>query len=178
MKLRNIALIGFRATGKSSVGILLAKKLHRVFLDMDEELMGRLEMDIQKWVELHGWPSFRDAEAQLLGELSGEKNLVVATGGGVVERETNRELLKMNFVVIWLHAPSAAILERLEKDPATASNRPPLTQLAWKDEVREVLERRDPLYEQCAHLKMDTNTATIEETVEHTLEALRSLGIE
>ncbi len=172
MKFCSIALIGFRATGKSSVGALLARKLHREFLDMDEEITRHLGMSIQKWVQLHGWPSFRDAESRLLQELSPQKNLVLATGGGVIERENNRELLRNSFVVIWLQAGASTLLQRLEKDPVTRSNRPPLTDLAWKNEVEEVLRRRDPLYAQCAHIHLETNALTREETVQRLLEIL------
>lgn len=173
MKFCSIALIGFRATGKSSVGALLARKLHREFLDMDEEITRHLGMSIQEWVELHGWPSFRDAESRLLQELSRKKNLVLATGGGVIEKEGNRELLRKNFMVVWLQASASTLLQRLEKDPVTKSNRPPLTDLAWKNEVEEVIRRRDPLYSQCAHIHLDTGALTREETAHRLLETLK-----
>ena len=79
-----IALIGFRASGKSLVGKLLAEELNLSFVDMDERLVASFGRGIDQWVQAHGWESFRQAESELLEELSREQGLVVATGGGVV----------------------------------------------------------------------------------------------
>ena len=76
---QNIALVGFRATGKSTLGRILAEKLGYTFVDMDEELVTRFGTDIHNWVQEHGWEAFRDAEAQLFAELAGHLRQIVAT---------------------------------------------------------------------------------------------------
>ncbi len=156
MKVSKIALIGFRATGKSTLGRLIAEKLHWKFLDMDRELSNRFRMDIQTWVREHGWPSFRAEESRLLEEASHEHGLVLATGGGIVEAATNREILKSKFYAIWLQANPQTILARIGGDSTTEANRPPLTNLPLEEEVLEVLRRRLPLYEECARQQIDT----------------------
>ncbi len=161
LKKRSIALIGFRATGKSTVARLLAEKLDWKLLDMDRELSSRFRMDIQSWVKEHGWPSFRAKESGLLEEASRERDIVIATGGGIVEAQANRELLKSKFHTIWLQASPETILARIGNDPQTETNRPPLTQLSPEAEVREMLKGRFPLYAECAHQSVDTEAAAL-----------------
>lgn len=172
MRVSSIALIGFRATGKSTLGGLLAERLHWKFLDMDRELVRRFGVEIQEWVQRHGWPSFRREESRVLEELCDQENLVLATGGGVIESPENRELLKKNFWVIWLQAGPSTVLERLKTDPRTSSNRPPLTQLSWTQEVRVLIERRTPLYAECAHLALDTECRPQSELLQGILTAM------
>ena len=73
MRQRNIALIGFRATGKSTVGQILARKLGREFVDMDQRLTSEAGRDIATWVKQDGWDSFRRSESGLLGTISEQK---------------------------------------------------------------------------------------------------------
>jgi shikimate kinase len=160
---RNIALIGFRGTGKSAVGRLLAQRLGGAFLDMDEKLVESMGMDIREWVELHGWESFRDAESKLLASLAGKERLVAATGGGVVLREENRAALKAMFEVVWLRASSEVILARLAKDPKTAGLRPSLTGLPMREEVERLLLERNAFYEEAADEFLDTDDLAPEE---------------
>ena len=153
----NVALIGFRATGKTTVGRALAAKLGWTFVDMDERLMTEFGADIQTWVQEHGWEAFRDAEARLLDQLAVGQQQVVATGGGVILRAGNRELLRQHFLVIWLQASASAIQARLSHDPKTATQRPPLTELSLQDEITVLLEERTPLYAATAHVSLDTD---------------------
>jgi shikimate kinase len=155
---QNIALIGFRATGKSTVGRILAAHLEWTFVDMDDELVSRFGTDIHDWVREHGWEAFRDAEAQLLAELAAGTRQVVATGGGVVIREGNRSRLKENFFTVWLQASVGNIEQRLAEDPKTASQRPPLTDLTLREEITTILMERTPWYEETADLLLNTDT--------------------
>lgn len=151
-----IALIGFRATGKSTVGRILAGLLGFALVDMDERLVAGFGESIEGYVQREGWSSFRRAEADLLATLAASERLVVATGGGVVLAEANRALLARHFRVVWLEAGAATVLDRLHRDPRTGAFRPALTELAPDAEVETLLRQREPLYRQTAHLRIDT----------------------
>lgn len=165
MRKHSIALIGFRATGKSLIGRLLAEALGMELVDMDAELVARLGQDINTWVGNHGWESFREAESELLTALCRGKNLVLATGGGIVLRAGNREMLKDGFLVVWLEASPETIHSRLVLDPKTSSNRPPLTGLSLDEEIRRVLEERIPLYRETADLELVTDERPLPDLV-------------
>lgn len=165
IKENKIALIGFRATGKTLVGKTLAQKLHWPFIDMDVQLTTAFGQDIDTYVRSHGWESFRDAESDLLKTLTAQERCVVSTGGGIIERVANREILAEHFLVIWLKAAPETIQARLLQDPLTAANRPPLTHLPMEKEILEVLQRRTPLYEESADLVLDTDSTTPQELV-------------
>jgi shikimate kinase len=155
----NIALIGFRATGKSFVGRALATRLGRPFKDMDVEITTMLEQDIQSWVGTRGWESFRQLETQLLFALAGQTGLVVACGGGVVVRAQNRESLRRHFFVVWLQASLETVQRRLVEDPQSALLRPPLTELPLKEEIEILLRQRTPWYQEIADLVLATDAA-------------------
>jgi len=155
---RSIALVGFRGTGKSHVGRLLAQSLHRPFLDMDIELIRIRGEDITRWVEREGWASFRTAESQLLHELAAKPEMVVATGGGIVLDPSNRLVLRKSFHVIWLQASPETIGRRLSADADTTSTlRPALTALPPDEEIRQLLAERDPFYGDVADCVLATD---------------------
>lgn len=154
----NIALIGFRTTGKSLTGKILADQTGKTFVDMDEMLVHRLGQNIDAFVRSHGWDSFRKAESELLLDLSRHAGLVVATGGGIVLGKSNRDILRRSFFVVWLRASEETILSRLASDPKTVSQRPPLTQLPPAEEVARLLRERTPLYTEAAELSLETDS--------------------
>jgi len=145
-----IALIGFRATGKSLLGRELARRLGWSFVDMDDELVSSLGMSIDQWVRLYGWEAFRQEESRLLRVLAGRDRVVVATGGGVVLDPINRAVLQDCFQVIWLKAGRETILSRIRNDARSPDYRPPLTGLDLEKEIETVLAARLPLYEEAA----------------------------
>ncbi len=153
----NIELIGFRATGKSLVGRTLADRLGHQFVDMDARLTESFGCDITTWVQNHGWESFREAESELLIELARLENTVVATGGGIIERQVNCSVLKAYFFVVWLQASPAIIHSRLTGDFNTSSNRPPLTQMPMREEIEHLIGLRSPLYAEVADLVLRTD---------------------
>ncbi|SFN07362.1 shikimate kinase [Thermodesulforhabdus norvegica] len=152
-----IALVGYRATGKTTLGALVARRINWSFVDMDEMLTGRFGMSISSWVSKHGWDSFRKQESALLQELSQKRNLVVATGGGIVEDPKNRTLLRNAFFVFWLRAQPREISRRLVNDSSSTNNRPSLTGMGITEEVETVLKRREPFYRSVAHAVIDTD---------------------
>ena len=177
MKERNIALIGFRATGKTAVGKILSRRLNRIFLDMDEHLAASAGREIACWVRLEGWNSFRQAESELLKTLGTRDGLVVATGGGVILSPENRGVLKNSFFSVWLKASSETIHSRIVADPQSCSTRPPLSELPLEDEIRKLLSEREPLYLQTADLHIDTEGKTASQVAgEIEIQAARTKG--
>jgi shikimate kinase len=154
---KNIALVGFRASGKSALGRVLAERLHWTFVDMDEALTASCGPSIAAWVQAHGWEAFRQAEADLLRELASQQGLVVATGGGVVIRAENRKCLREAFLVVWLQASPETLHTRLLHDPKSGAQRPALTELPLQQEITTLLAQRAPWYREVAALTLTTD---------------------
>lgn len=170
-----IALIGFRATGKSVVGRLLAQRLNWSFVDLDDQVVAALEMSIDAWVKLHGWVSFRREETRVLREVARRDQLVLATGGGVILDAGNREFLRREFHVTCLKARKETIISRILGDDRSAAYRPPLTELDLDSEVEVVLRERLPLYEATAHLSVQVDHLGPEEIVSAVFDALSAV---
>ncbi|MBA3030407.1 MAG: shikimate kinase [Desulfobacteraceae bacterium] len=165
----NIILIGYRGTGKSAVGEILAQRLGKKYVGMDAEIVKKAGMGIPEIVEKSGWPGFRDLESQIAEHLSGQDNLVVDTGGGVIERPENLQSLGKNACIFWLKASVDVIVSRIQGD----TQRPALTSgKTFTQEIEEVLERRKPKYKEASHFEIDTDHFTPEQVAERIVELL------
>lgn len=151
-----VVLTGFRATGKTSVGRALAAQLEWAFLDSDVLLCLRLGAPIAEIVVSHGWAFFREAEGELLRELAGMKETVLATGGGAIEHRQEWQSLRRCGLVVWLDADPGTIRQRLLDDPNSSQQRPSLTGNAVQDEIEELLQKRRPLYSAGSDLRLET----------------------
>src|SRR5438445_2457666 len=151
VKTERIFLIGPRGSGKSTVAKLVAKELGWEWTDADAELESRAGRTIRDVFVAEGEEGFRRREAEVLAELCQRHRLVVATGGGVVLREDNRELLKKGWAV-WLTADAGTLWRRISGDATSAERRPALTGAGGKSEVELLLRTREPLYRACAAL--------------------------
>jgi shikimate kinase len=160
-----VILTGFRATGKSIVGALLAKRLGFDFIDTDAMLCDEIGCSIADYVERYGWPAFRLKEKVLLAELAGRKKVVIATGGGAVMHGNEWKTLRRNSRVIWLRADAETIRRRLRHDEATSLQRPSLTGGDSGDEVEKLLHCREPLYRSGSDMNIDTALLAPEEIV-------------
>ena len=153
-----IFLVGGRGAGKTTVGRRLAQALGCAFTDMDHFLCERAGKSVADMVAAEGWEGFRARERAALreavAEARGAAGAVIATGGGVVLDEGNRDFLRENGRVVWLSLPPEAAAERLAQSPL-AAQRPSLTGKSLLEEVREVMEARAPLYAACAHHTVD-----------------------
>lgn len=153
----NIVLIGYRGTGKSTVGKLVAAQLGMPFIDADEELERRAGQSIREIFATAGEPAFRDLEAAVLADLMDEDKRVVALGGGVVLRPENRALISQaKNCVLWLQADAKTLEKRINTDAATAQRRPNLTANGGRAEIEQLLASREPLYRECAQFAVDT----------------------
>ena len=151
----NIVLIGYRGTGKSVVARHLAEQLGMESVSMDEDIVRRAGMGVPEIVAQHGWPHFRDIESEAARDFGARDNLVIDTGGGVIERPENIEALKQNGTVVWLVATIETVIQRI----SDGTERPALTEgKSFTDEVAEVLERRTPIYAAAADYQVPTPT--------------------
>lgn len=167
----NIVLIGYRGTGKSVVANHIASTLKMKALSMDEEIVRRAGMRIPEIVKKHGWTHFRDLESEVARDFGARDNMVIDTGGGVIERPENIEALKQNGHVVWLVATIETVIERIQG----GTDRPALTAgKSFTDEVADVLERRTPIYAAAADHQVPTPTGdgSSESVANAVLEAL------
>lgn len=153
---RPLFLIGSRGTGKSTVGRVLASRLGWGFVDADERIEAAAGMSIAEIFAVEGEAGFRDRESAMLAELCQLAGHIIATGGGVVLRSANRDLLRAGGPVVWLTATPETLWNRLQDDHTTAARRPNLTAHGGLDEVRTLLAVRNPLYHETADFRFDT----------------------
>ncbi|MEA1867017.1 MAG: shikimate kinase [Thermodesulfobacteriota bacterium] len=169
----NIVLIGYRGTGKSVVGELLAARLRMQCIGMDAKIVKRAGMSIPEIVEKYGWQKFRDIESEEARKLVGLDNIVIDTGGGVIERPENIEALQTNSCIFWLKASVDTIVSRIQGD----SERPALTTgKTFTEEITEVLERRLPKYKSAAQYEIDTDDLTSEQVADRVIEIRRQVS--
>lgn len=156
----NIVLIGYRGTGKSHVGRILAERFDRPLVSMDAEIVKTAGKPIPEIVAESGWAAFRDLETAEARKLTGADNLVIDCGGGVIERPENVEILRSNALVFWLRADVETIVARIQDD----NQRPALVAgKTFTEEIAEVLAVRTPKYRAAAHLELATDALTPEE---------------
>jgi len=168
-------LIGYRGTGKTTIGQLLAQRIGWDFVDADFHLEASCGKSIKQIFATQGEPAFRDLESRTLRELCGRERLVVGTGGGVIGRDENRALLRAAGYVVWLTADVDTIAARLAADPSTSERRPNLS-TGGLAEIAELLRLREPLYRASADLEVDTRDRSPQELTETILNAWRSSG--
>jgi shikimate kinase len=159
----NIVLIGYRGTGKSAVAAIVADRLGLKRVSMDDQIVEKTGMAIPEFVQKHDWPAFRDVESEVARELSGVDGIIIDSGGGVIERPQNVDVLRANGIIIWLRASVDVIVSRIEG----GRGRPSLTGAkSFTDEVGEVLDRRTPKYAAAAQFEIDTDQLTPEEVAD------------
>ena len=159
----NIVLIGYRCSGKTTVGEILARELGRDFIDTDALIEVRVGCSIEALISTKGWDYFREIEKGLVEEVSMRDNLVIATGGGVVMDEENVKNLKENAWIVWLNGDSEVLKERMGREQRSGKGRPSLTGADPLGEIEQVLSIRKPLYEQAGDLTVDTSNLSIRE---------------
>jgi shikimate kinase len=147
----NIYLVGLMGAGKTTVGRQLAKRLHRRFVDSDQEIETRTGARIPLIFDIEGEAGFRRRESQVLAELVKEPNLVMATGGGAVLAAENRRCLHDNGIVVYLCAPPDVLYLRTRHD----RNRPLLQVDDPLSRLKTLFAERDPFYREIAHLVVD-----------------------
>ena len=169
----NVVLIGYRATGKTTLAKLLAERLNWDWTDGDVEVEQVAGKSVARIFAEDGEPVFRDIEARVMGELCERDRLVIAAGGGAPMRESTRQAMRRGGKVVWLTALPETIHARMTGDATTtAARRPSLTDRGPLDEIVELLTRRAPIYQEAAHCRIDTEGKTPEDTTDEILATL------
>ena len=165
----NIFLIGPMATGKTTIGKKLAKKISKKFYDSDAEIKKITGADIPLIFEIEGDAGFRKRETKIISQLVFLKNIVLSTGGGAVLAEENRNMLTKNGVVIYLKSSAKKIFDRTYDD----KSRPLLQGNNSLSKVKEILKEREHLYESLANEVISTENFITEKIIQEILNKIK-----
>jgi shikimate kinase len=169
-----ISLVGMPGGGKSTVGRHLARQLGLKCVDSDAEIEARLGESIRSFFDRQGEAAFRDVEAAVIAEILGrDGELVLATGGGAVLREANREILQQQSTVVYLRSSPEELFRRLRHD----TQRPLLQVRDPLKKLRELYAQRDPLYRRTAHFVLETGRPSVHALVNMILMQLELAGL-
>ena len=152
-----LVLVGLPGSGKTTVGRQLARRLHLPFVDSDHAIEERLGCSIREFFEREGEERFRDIESEVLDALVREHQGVLSTGGGSVLRPINRERLRAHGQVFYLRSSPEEVFRRLRHD----QNRPLLQVIDPQARLRELFDKRDPLYRETAHYVVETGRPSV-----------------
>ena len=163
--MQGITLIGFMGAGKTTVGKLLSEKTGMAHIDFDDKIVEEIGMTIQEYFDLHGEAAFREKETYVLKQYI-DHGYVISTGGGIVMRPENRELLQQMAPVVYLETTPEGFIPRLKNDHTTVR---PLVVSKSPEEIKQVFEPRILFYEESASMVVSTDKRTPEEIVEEIL---------
>ncbi len=164
----NIVLIGPMGSGKTTIGKRLSVLLGKQFIDCDHTLEQRLGVNIALIFDLEGEQGFRKREHQMIKEICGHSNVILATGGGSVLMEANCELLKNFGTVVYLKTSVRQQLARLERD----KTRPLLQRPDREQHLHQLAEKRNPIYAGLADITIQAKDLPVEQMARHTLTVL------
>lgn len=168
-----VSLVGMPGGGKSTVGRQLARQLGVSFVDTDHVIEERLGGSIRDYFAQHGEVAFRDLEQQVIDELTQSATGVLATGGGAVLREANRQALQDRSTVVYLRSSAEEIYRRLRHD----TQRPLLQVADPLRKLRDLHRERDPLYRRTAHFVIETGRPSVPTLVGMVLMQLELAGL-
>ena len=168
-KYKNIYLIGLMGSGKTTLGKILSKKLDKTFFDSDQVIEEKLGVDVPMIFEYEGEAGFREREKDSLKELVSKKNIVLATGGGIILSKSNRDLLSENGIVIYLKSNQKDLILRTKND----KTRPLLKNGNIELIIKKLCKEREPLYEEIADFKIATKNKRIHEVVNEIIRLIK-----
>ena len=171
-----IILIGYRCTGKTTVGKKIAERLGISFYDTDELIQNNTGKTIREIVETEGWDSFRAEERTIIKQFPSLTDGVIAAGGGAIMDAENRKALKQDGLCVWLIADVKTIVTRMRNDRATTAQRPPLSDSGLERETAEILEAREPVYHELADCIVNTVGKGIDAVVDEVCSVLDRHG--
>ncbi|ODS24302.1 shikimate kinase [Candidatus Endobugula sertula] len=166
---QKIVLVGPMGAGKSTIGRLLAHHLSLPFRDSDHVVEERSGADISWIFDMEGEAGFRDRETAALEALVKEEQFVLATGGGIILRQKNRELIQQAEAVIFLIADPEHLVQRTYKD----KKRPLLQVDNPREKILALLEEREPLYREVATHSVVTDTQSPKAVVQRIVSNLK-----
>ena len=163
----SVGLIGYRGSGKTTIGKRLADRLWQPFIDTDDLVIKKAGKSIKEIFEQEGEQRFRDLETEVVREVCTQSETVIAFGGGALDREENREAIKQaGLRLVYFKCEPAELLKRIQNDPETAANRPALSNLGGSiEEIESVLARREPIWRSIAGAELEVTYLTPEDAV-------------
>ena len=168
-KNKNIYLIGFMGSGKTTLGKILSKKLDKIFFDSDQVIEEKLGVDVTMIFDYEGEAGFREREKEILKELVSKKNIVLATGGGAVISESNRNLLSENGTVIYLKSNYKDLILRMKND----KTRPLLKENNFETIIKKLCKDREPLYKSISDYEIATKNKRIPEIIDEIIRVIK-----
>ena len=166
----NLFLVGMMGAGKTTLGRALARRLGREFADTDKVLVERTGVPVATIFEIEGEEGFRRRESAVLAELAVQEGLVIATGGGAVLSQANRELMRSHGTVIYLRARLESLWDRTRQD----TTRPLLQTPDPRGTLAQILTAREPFYNEAAHVIVDTGAQSATSLASKIIAALRA----
>lgn len=173
--MNNIVLIGYRGSGKTMIGRLLASRLGRPFVDSDALIEAGAGRSIADIFATEGEQGFRQRESEVIVRVTQGDNQVLSVGGGAVLDQANVDRLRASGSIVWLTAPAEVLWNRISRDTGRAVARPDLTPDGGLEEVRALLAVREPAYRAAAGLTVTTVGRSPEGVVAAILEALAGI---
>jgi len=162
----SIVLIGYRGSGKTTIGQKLADRLWQDLIDTDKLIVKKAGKSIKEIFEQDGEPRFRDLETEVVKEVCKLQDVVISLGGGAVLREENRAAIKdAGHKVIYLKCEPETLHKRIEADASTSLMRPNLTQFQGIEEIERVLAEREPVYRGMMTGELDVTNLSPEEAM-------------
>ena len=164
----SVVLIGYRASGKSTVGRLLAERLQRPFADSDEWIVREAGRSIREIFAERGESGFRELETQAVRQIALLGDHVIALGGGALGKPENLAAMRAGgHRFVYLHCLPRQLHDRIQADPATAAARPALSKLGGGiEEIEQILAQREPLWREVAHAEVDVTNLTPQQVVD------------
>jgi len=159
----NLFLIGYRCTGKTTIGKAIAAAIDWSFVDADTLLVSECGKPIKEIVDTEGWDAFRRMERSTLKQICTADRQIVATGGGVVLDKANIKAMKTSGMVIWLGATAETIQKRMLQDKNTGNFRPALTDKGRMEEIEDMLLMRNPYYKSASDFSIQTDDVRLDE---------------
>ena len=172
----NLFLIGYRCTGKTTIGKAIAAAIDWSFVDADTLLVRECGKPIKEIVDTEGWDAFRRMECSTLKQICTADRQIVATGGGVVLDKANIKAMKTSGMVIWLGATAETIRIRMRQDKNTGNFRPALTDKGQMAEIEEMLLKRNLYYENTSDFCIHTDDVPVNEITQIIIEKLNQKG--
>lgn len=160
---RHLFLVGYRGSGKTTVGRLLSSALGLPWLDLDHQIELTLGEPISSFFKSRGEEAFREVESRCLEECMEVESSVISLGGGAILRDGNRRILRQSGWTVWLRCSHATLAARIEKDEGAGKSRPSLTGKDVVSEIEQVMRVREPFYNDAADWIVDVEGHSPEE---------------
>lgn len=168
---QNIFLIGLMGAGKSTIGKRLAESIGKQFIDSDHEIERRTGVSIPTIFDIEGESGFRNRESAVIDELTQQRGVVLATGGGVILRPENRSHLAARGLVIYLSASVKQLYKRTRMD----RNRPLLQTDNPREQLQRLHDERDPLYREISDLVVETDNRSVQQAIPDLIRKIEQL---